>query len=381
MSDESNVTFVGGKAIEQHEAAESNLPSDERAEAMKAVKEAIAGAAKEATESADKASKQDPYKPEGAKAERDPETGKFLPKGGKTQEKAKSEEVDDDDEPIDTTSAPLKQLLKAREKLAKQKVAQKDEFAQERAKIQEETRKIQQTWAEIQQMQRQIQQQTAYLQKLKSDPATAVREFGWEPEEFIVNLAKEGTPEGAASRAQREIQAQLAEIRKWKEEMSVQEQQRAHQAQFNQQVQFRDHIEKTFIGGAMNEEKNPHIASFYKGRESALIAQGDLIAAEFRELSGGREASLEEIIDYIEEDLADRATAWYEKKSGTKKDGVLQASGNKPAKGSKGKSLNPELSGERRALGKKSLKDLDEEERLLAAKESVGMALAAAANR
>lgn len=380
MSDE-NITFVGGKAIEQHEQAESGLESSEKAEAVKAVREAIEAAAKEAGEESEKASRQDPYKPPGAKGEavkKDPETGRFLPKGDKKEE-AESEE--DDDEEIDTKTAPLKQLLKAREKLAKQKASVKDELGRERESLAAQAQQLKQAYGEIQRMQADIARERQKLELLRKDPARAVREIGWEPEQFITDLAKDGTPEGIAERQRREMQSQLEEIRNWKAEMAKQQEQARQQYEYNQQVQFRQHIEKQFLDMAFNDEKNPHIAEFYKGREQALIAEGDLIAADFRELAGGREASLEEIVDYIEEQLANRTKSWYEKRSGTKKDTDPQVVGKKPSKGPKGKTLSPDMTGERSTLNKKALKDLDDEERRIAAKESVGLALASAAER
>lgn len=103
------------------------------------------------------------------------------------------------------------------------------------------------------------------------------------------------------------------------------------------------------------------------------MAYADLIAAQYRELSGGKEASLKEVADYIEEELAERANAWYVKKSGTGKETV--SSDARPGKGSKGKSLTPEAASERRTLSRSSLKDLDEEERKAAAKAAVAAAL------
>jgi hypothetical protein len=102
-----------------------------------------------------------------------------------------------------------------------------------------------------------------------------------------------------------------------------------------------------------------------------LVAAGDLTAYEFRELAG-REGSLDEILDYLEDDLAERANSWYVKKSGTKGSVSPEA---KPGKGSKGKSLTPEAASERRSLGRKELRDLDDDERILAARQAVGVAL------
>lgn len=387
MSDEQNLTFVGGKAIEQHESLDSNVDAETRSEAMDAVREAIKNAGKEAKDSAEKASKQDPYKPAGAKDDKDdqgekspvvkkpaktgnetPERGpdgKFLPKEGKGNDEGNQEE---DSEP-DTS---LKRLLKHRQDNAAPKKEAQDRFAKERAEIEAKTKEIQQVWAQIQQEQARIQRERERFEKLRRDPAAAIREVGWEPEQFIVDLARDGTPEGQAARQQRELQQQLQEMKEWRaqQERNFQEaQQRQH---WEQQAQYRQHIIKTFTEDALNEELRPHTAAVYKGRESALMDLADRIAQEYRDLSGGKEASLKEVADFIEEELAERLNGWYDKRTGTK---VAASDGAKPGKGSKGKSLTPEAASESRSLGRKGLKDLDEEERKAAAKAAVAAAL------
>lgn len=378
MSDErstaENLTFVGGKAVEQHEGLDSNVPDDTRAEAMKAVREAIKGAAAEAKENTARAKDTDPFKPEGAKAEpeRDPDTGKFLRK-----DEAKKEPEAAEEELPDPAKGTVKQLLKNREKLAKAKQeanGARSELEQERRKIADETQRIRETWSQLQVMQQQVEAARRSMDLLKKDPARAVREIGWEPENFIVDLAREGTPEGQLARQNREMRQQLDEIRQWKEDQAKHQEAAQQQHAVQQAEQYRAHIERTFIGSALNEEKYPHVTEFYKGRERMLLAAGDLAAVEFRQLSGGREASLDEIIDFLEDDLAERASSWYTKKSGAAKAKAPDAT-SKPAKGSKGKTLSPEASSERRSLGRNSLKDLDDEERIQAAREAVGLAL------
>ena len=392
MSDENeNVTFVGGKAIEQHESLDSNVEADTREEAMAAVREAIKGASDEAKEGTEKAKKADPFKPEGAKEskekpakragppvvkdddgvtpERGPD-GKFLPKTGKGPAEDDGEE---EEEPIDVKKASVKQLLKNREKLAKQVKESRGEIEQERQRFEQERMQFQQQMQQLQQQQRQLEAERAKYQKLRKDPAAAIREVGWEPEQFIVDLAREGTEEGRMARQQREFQEQLQEMKQWRETQLRQAQEWQQQQEMQRAEQYRAHIEKTFLDSAMDDEKYPHIAEFYRGRERPLIAAGDIAAYEFREMSGGREGSLDEILDFIEEDLAERAERWYVKKGGTKK--VESPVIAKPGKGSKGKSLTPEAASERRSLGKKQLKDLDDDERRKAAAEAVGLAI------
>lgn len=389
MSDENNVVFVGGKAVEQHEAVENDNPNDNREEAMKAVREAIRGSAEEAKEGTKKVKNQDPYKPEGAKKapkedsdgpERGPD-GKFLPKGSSGASKPAQDDVSDDgeDEDVDPRTSPLKSILKQRDKVAakhKELQAQNQELARAREELQAQQRQFQEYMQQLQAEQYRIAQEKARFERMRKDPASVARELGYDPEQFILDLAQDGTPEGQMKRQLREMQRQQEELARFKEDFIRQQQEQQAWAEEQKVRQYRGHIERTFLTQAMNEEKHPAIASMYKGRERALLAEGDLIAAEFRELSGGREASLEEILEFLEEDLASRAGSWYSSRSGNKSTPTEKVPVSKPKQGSKGKSLSPEASSERRALGKKALKDLDEEERLAAAKESVGLALA-----
>lgn len=392
MADVDNVTFVGGKPIEQHEGLDSNIDDDTRAEAEAAVREAIKKAAGEAKENAPKAAKSDGRVPEGAKKDTDEDDGDEEVENKPVAKKAKAKEApergpdgkflprepkeddgDEEDEVIDPSKASLKQLLKNREKVAAQKKETHSQFEQERQRIAEETRRVQETWQQIQQMQQEVQRERQKLELLRKNPAMAIREIGLEPEQFIMDLAQDGTPEGVAKRQQAELQRQIEELRNWKEQQAQAYQRAQEEAQWQQAVQYREHIKNQFLSDALNEETRPHTATFYKGREHALMAYADFIANEYRNMSGGREASLQEVADFIEDDLAERANRWYESKSGSKQ--TTRTTEAKPGKGSKGKSLNPEVASERRSLGRKTLKDLDDEERLAAAREAASLAI------
>jgi hypothetical protein len=397
-----NVTFVGGKAIEQTETLESDRPADELAAAKAAVKKAIAEAAEkagnEAASQAKEGKAKDPYKPPGAKTEveRGPD-GKFLPRDGakpsesaaKDEKAAKekpegSGEADkEDDEELDLGKATVKQLFKAREKAAQIKKAASDEASKAMAELRRQQEEFQRQVQAFQQSQAQIQREREALANLKKDPARAIREVGWDPEQFILDLAQEGTPEGQAKRQQQELQRQLDELKSWKEEQAKAHQKAMEEAYVRQHEIHRRTVVDNFIKMALNEEKYPHVSTFYKGREKHLVAAGDLTAEEFRNLSGGREADLSDILDYLEDELAQSAKAWYTRRnndsSKTEQEPVETSSPKKPVAKDKGKSLNPGLSSERRSSGGNvNLKDLDAEERHEAAKLAVKAALAAA---
>jgi hypothetical protein len=375
------VTFVGGRAVEQHEALDSNMPTDEREAAKAAVRKAIDEAGKTAASQAKEAKAKDPFRPPGAKSD-DSETpergpnGQFLPReGGKegssNPDGARSTEVPENESEgaLDLEKASVKQLLRQREKVAAMKRDAKDETSKERQELAKQRFEMQQFWQEMQQQKAQLARERQSMQSLRTDPARAIREIGYDPEKFIMDLATEGTPEGQMRRKQQEVDSQLAEIRQWREQQAQQQAQYQKQAQYHQVVQAREQAVRDFTTLGLNEEKYPHVSSFYTGNERALVAFGDLAAEEYRNLSGGKEGSYADILDYIEDQLAERANAWYQKRSGQ------QA---KPAEKpkSKGKTLNPNGSGERRAFEAKDLRDLDGDDRLEAAKQAVRVAMA-----
>lgn len=370
----SEVTFVGGKAVEQKEA--SGLPStgdaqhdSEREAAVKAVREAIGKAAKEAKESTPRAQKASGFRPEGATADDDEPAPKAPAKAKPAEE----------DEELDLDKASVKQLFKQREKLASAKREQVTQYQREMAQLQQERQAFQAEMQRLQHEKAQFQRQAQRLAKLKDDPAAAVMEAGWEPEEFIINLAKEGTEEGKQARLQRQMQQELAEMRQWKQQQAQQAEQARQYYEHQQQVQYRQSVEKEFTAYALDEKVRPHTANFYKGRERALLAEGDYVAADYRELTG-KEASLDQIADYIEEQLAERYQTWYDtsRKLGLTKaeahEVAASETGGEPSTGKRGKTLSGSMTSERRSLGS-ALKDLDGDERLEAAREAVRQAI------
>ncbi len=401
--EEADVTFVGGRAIEQNEGLESNLEESEREEAKEAVRKAIQAAGEDSAESAKTDKAKDPYKPPGAKKAEKPETakvdsasvskekgesdspergpdGKFLPKEGKPTAKVggspKDSESEEESE-LDVTKASVKELLKAREKIAAAKKEVKDEISKERQSFLREQQEFQRQQQEFQNAQRQLRQQYEALQSLKKDPARAIRELGSNPEEFIMDLAQEGTPEGIHKREMRELREQIASMTKWKEEQAQQAANYRKQQQHQQMLDGRASAVKEFVEKAMEEDKYPHVAEAFRGKERVLVAWGDLAAEEYRQLSKGREGSLEDILDYIEDQLAETGNSWYSKRS--KKDAQVKLPDTKDSKEkpkSKGKTLSPDGSGERRTLAAKNLNDLDGDERLEAARQAVAIAVA-----
>jgi hypothetical protein len=371
MSEVDNVTFVGGKAIEQHESLESTtLEGDERSAALAAVKEAIEKAGKESAEDAKSDKAKDPFKPAGTVKEEPKargEDGKFLPK---------KEVEEKPEEDFDPTKASVKQLLKNREKVAQAKKASVDEASKLQAELEARQRAFFDQQRQFQAEQERFRREQETWKNLKKDPGRAIREAGYDPEQFILDLAQEGTPEGQAAKKQRELEETIRSLKAWQEDLQKGADTWAQKQRQAQEAQQRQHLEQTFLGLAYNEERFPHVAAFYKGKDRLILAEGDTIADEFRTLSGGREATLEDILDHIEDELAEKATNWYSKTNKV----VKQAPTPQPSvPKSKGKQLSPQISSERVSLSSKELKDLDSDERYEAAKQAVKVALAASA--
>lgn len=385
--EEAQVTYVGGKAIEQHESLDSDLDGDTREAAKEAVRKAIREAGESSAKEAEEADERDQYKvklpknkesdgSEDEDGEEEPKRGKdgkFLPRDGSVPKPVKDEKADEEEETVDPETASLKQLMKHRAKLANEKREVKSQLDVERQKVAQQTDQLRQFQAQLQAQHQEMQRERARLQRLRSNPAEAIREIGYDPEQFILDLAQDGTPEGAARKQNQAMQAQLEEMRQWKADMARQQQEQQQQYQIQQVKAHRASVEKEFLDSATNEEKYPHMATFYSGNHGALVAWGDMVAAEYRKISGGKEAGIGEILDYIEEDIASKSKTWYEKQQARKNSARVETG--KTPKGSKGRTLTPGSGGERRAIAT-NLQDLDGDERLAAAREAVGIALA-----
>lgn len=355
---ESEVTFVGGIATEQTTEGEHSAPDDERAAAKEAVRKAIKAEAaeegKKAAKEAKTSSDNEPLRPRD-NTDRDAD-GKFK----KTE--AKPEPSDEDDK------NSLKRLLSERKQIA----AQKDHVRQEFARQEQQLRQMK---AQIEHEARQVQQERQRLAMLRKDPARAIRENGWDPESFILDIAQDGTPEGQAARRQREHAAQVEEIRQWRADMERQKQEDAQRQEHARHQANRTSVESKFASLASDGEKHPHLSALLETGEHGLvglIAEGDAVADRYRELTG-KEATMEDIVEYLEEYKA----KWYNNVSKRGQQNQAPVTKGRPTQGSgTGRTLSPEGSSERRSLGT-SIKDLDGDERLAAAREAVGAALRA----
>lgn len=375
------VTYVNGIAVEQETPGETpeegSDHGDELAAAKRAVKEAFAEEGKKAAKEAKEHLDRDPLQ----KAKRAAD-GKFTSaKDPAEQEledakaKVAKETVEPKEAPEDKEASQLRRALQERKETARYKA----EAAAEVEKMRAEARQF---YQQLQQEKAELAREKQRLEMLRKDPIRAIKENGWDPEEFILDIASDGTPEGQARRQQRDIQAQLAEIANWRKEQAAQAEQRAIEQENHQKAQNRQNVEQQFLrtAGARAQDgthANPHLVAMYKNDPEGLVAEADRVANRYRDATG-QEATFQELTEYLEE----RAAKWYKELSSERASKVgAPVTQGKPTQGSAtGRSLSPSGSSERRSLGT-SIKDLDGDERREAAMEAVRAALHASGER
>lgn len=370
--DGGEVVYVGGKAVEQNTTGETpdGDHGDELAAAKAAVKKVMdddaKAEAKEAGKAAAKEAKESRAKDPLVPRDRDAD-GKFIPNDSDEKRSAKPTEPDPE-------ASALRKALSERKETAKYKAEANAELERMRAEVR-------QVHQQVLRDKQEVATERAKLAQLRSDPIRAIRENGWDPEQFIMDIAQDGTPEGKAARANRELQQSIKELHEWKAAQAEERQQQARQLQQNKQKEFRQQVERQFLDTTFNtkneagEEQHPHLAGLYKGHEVGLLAEADVVAEQYRNMTG-KEATFSEIAEYLEE----RAAKWYKSMSG-RTQAVPPVTQGKPTQGSSGKkSLSPAGSSERRSLGK-SFADLDGEERREAAMTAVRSAIHASGER
>ena len=376
------VTYVNGQVVEQTtegETHEGTDRGDELAEAKAAVKKAIEEDAKEegkkAAKEAKSAREKDPLVPRDRNAD-----GTFIPNDPVEQEKEaavaalKKEKTDEDD-----AGSALRKALAERKETARFKKEAGDALEKERAEVRQVHQRLRQKEAEI-------QAREEKMALFRKDPVRAIRENGWDnPEDFILDIARDGTPEGKADRAHRELLDRLDRAEQWqKQELDSRRQQQEQQEEHAKRSN-RESIERNFLTEASKYES---LVGMYKGHEVELIAQADTVAEKYRNATG-KEATFSELAEY----LAERHEKWYTSRSsknrtsggsdsGTAAQAAAANQAGRPTQGSATGKKRPTsaASSERRSLGT-NFADLDGDERLEAAKTAVRAAIHASGER
>ncbi len=363
--DGGEVTYVGGKAIEQETSGETPVGDhgDELAAAKVAVKKALEEEGRTAAKEAKAHREKDPL----VARDRGPD-GKFLTADPVEKEKADAVRAVKAVEEPDEDASALRKALNERKETAKYK-------AEANAELERQRQEVRQFHAQLQREKAAVAAERERMAMFRKDPVRAIRENGWEnPEEFILDVAQDGTPEGQARRAQRELQQQIKELHEWKEAQARQAQEYQEAQEIQRKQHFRQNVERELVRVAFEatngSERHPHLTAMYKGHEDSLCAEADTVADKYRSVTG-KEASFAEIAEYLEE----RAAKWY-KSISERHQGAVSVTQGRPTPGSATgkKSLSPAGSSERRTLGT-AIADLDGEERLEAAKIAVRAAI------
>lgn len=328
MSEE-NTEVTESDVVESGEG-NGSAPQGTREEAILAVKEALGKATSD---------------PPASKAEAEPE-----------KEPEQKEPPPDD---FEEETSRLRKVLKAREKAA-----------EERSKAQEEARaltlKAQQEYQNVLALRAQVEQQAKWLKALKENPVEAVRNAGWDPEEFILGLANQGTPEGKQRERERQLEREIQNLKAFQAQVLQQQQRQQQEQQLAQAQAQRTSVEQEFLQLTSNAEKHPALSKLSKINKSAVISWGDEVSTRVYELTG-KFPSLDEVAEYLEEQVAKEYNVGKVRQDSTSK-------AQKEQPGKKTPSPSPEAASEKRVL-EKPLKTLQGEDRKLAAMLAVRNAL------
>lgn len=249
----------------------------------------------------------------------------------------------------------LQKLLERRDTQITQKQAAARDLAQQQAMLQQQQQQIQQE-------RQRIEQERAYLDLLRKDPARAIRESGLRPEEFLLSLAEEDTPESRLRKRVQEQEDELARIRNWREQQEQERVNYLRKAQEEQQEHHRSTVLQQFTSLALNPEVSPHLASMYEDDPSALVFEGDKIAYQYRQETG-QELGIDDIVTLLEY----RAQQRYNRVAGKKRASEPSKAApspvaTKPQPVAKPRTITADVASERR-LSPRDLLDLSDDER------------------
>lgn len=256
----------------------------------------------------------------------------------------------------------IARILKQRDKAAVVKTDAQKALEEARAAVAE----AKEARAALAKERAEVNLEKAKIAKLKNvqNAPEALRELGWEPEDFITAAARAKTPEG---RLEALILAQNEEIHSLKAKAEGWEKQGAEQKAAAEKAADDSRIktiETNFIKTAIDPDKYPSLAKRYAkpARHLTLLFEAHNVAREYRLATGGDEADFDQIAKYLEdEENGDVETetetedASKQKKASTK--GKATQAGKPPGK----RTLTSSDSSERRSVPTvEKIDDLDE---------------------
>jgi hypothetical protein len=232
------------------------------------------------------------------------------------------------EKPVEPPKKGIGDILSAREKAAEPKTeaqkiieeakAARDEIAKARAELDADRATIAAEKAKI-----------AKLKDIRNAP-DALKELGWEPEEFIVSAAEANTPMGqlkALVKAQAEkLEALTGKADTWEKQAEEQTKTAKEQAEKAALKQ----VEEAFITKALDPKTYPALPILYEDEEerAELLTKAHNVARRYRVATGGEEASFEQIAEYLEDKAKQKLEKWLEaQKAGTPESGKAQPGG------------------------------------------------------
>lgn len=235
----------------------------------------------------------------------------------------------------------LAATLRAREqaqKLREEGKAERDAMLADAMRQREEVARMR---YEAEAIRKEAEAERARLMRLRTAPLDAIKELGWDTEQLVTEVAREGTPEWQMIkrlRGEKEKQDQeLAEVRAFMAE----QRQMQNQAVAYHQQQYRAQVEREFLSKVSEDSA---LRALYE--ESEIVARGDRVYAEYKAKTG-QEASLDEIREYLEDQAQSRLA---------KLRGQARGASGKPAAQAKAgngqRTLSASASSERRAAPK-----------------------------
>lgn len=316
------------------------------ASASAAVKAAVEAADAEAAAEAPAEEQEAPAEEKGPDTEDETPAAKKAPKGKEKEPPA--------EEPAQTASE-IQRVLKEREQ---RRDAQRD-IAEMRAQIQAEFAEAKRLRAETEQERTRYRQA---LQDLDERPVEWARTHGKNPDDFILQLAHAGTPEGKLalqlakeSRERSEIGQQLRALQEEREQEKKQAAQAANEASIRA-------AEQRFLGFTQDAETCPTLARLFKGREHVIIAEGHRVAQAYHAKTG-QIPNERDIAEYLESEWAENGSS------------TTTPAGKAPQRRASGSAtVTPAEASERRTVAK-SFADMSDDDRMREAKAAAAKAI------
>lgn len=232
----------------------------------------------------------------------------------------------------------LAAMIRAREQAQKVREEARGESAAITANAMKMQAEAEMALANARRLQQESEAERARLARIRSSPMDTIRELGWNTEDLVHSVVREGTPEWQAlqrERAEREALAQRVQ----KQDEFIERLQKREQEQERAQLEnHRTTVYRQFLSLVPEEAA---LRTLYD--EGEICAKGDRVADMYRAKTG-QVATLEQIRDYLEYEAGERL-AKLRQQSGA----APGKAGTKPKAGNGQRTLTSSTSSERRA--------------------------------